>query len=52
MIAYSASRFGQNTSGLEQKLYPQYKVNLEDTRFLGVATDTKASGASPPQEEK
>jgi hypothetical protein len=38
MIAYSASRFGQNTGGLEQKRYPQYKVNLEDTRFLGIAT--------------
>lgn len=37
MIAYSASRFGQNTAGLEQRLYPQYKVNLEDTRFLGIA---------------
>ena len=52
MIAYSASRFGQNTSGLERKLYPQYKVNLEDTRFLGVAGEQKASEASPPEEGK
>jgi hypothetical protein len=36
MIAYSSSRFGRNTDGLERKLYPQYKVNLEDTRFLGM----------------
>jgi hypothetical protein len=40
MIAYSASRFGQNTDGLERKLYPQYKVNLGDVRFLGVAEKT------------
>lgn len=52
MIAYSASRFGQNTNGLERKLYPQYKVNLEDVRFLGVVTGWKnpaegeASGAA------
>jgi hypothetical protein len=50
MIAYSASRFGQNTDGLERKLYPQYKVNLEDIRFLGVAgqpaapADSKSEG--------
>jgi len=37
MIAYASSRFGQNTGGLERKLYPEYKVNLEDVRFLGMA---------------
>jgi hypothetical protein len=37
MIAHSASRFGQNTDGLERKVTPQYKVNLEDLKFLGVA---------------
>jgi hypothetical protein len=36
MIAYSSTRFGQDTDGLERKLYPQYKVNLEDVRFLGM----------------
>lgn len=45
MIAYSASRFGRNTNGLERKLYPQYKVNLEDVRFLGLA------GGNSPAEE-
>lgn len=44
MIAYSSTRFGRNTDGLERKLYPQYKVNLEDTRFLGVAEAGKPSG--------
>ncbi|MDQ5979185.1 MAG: hypothetical protein QG602_2159 [Verrucomicrobiota bacterium] len=47
MIAYSASRFGQNTDGLERKLYPQYKVNLEDLRFLGIA-----GWQGPPEAEK
>ncbi len=47
MIAYSSSRFGQNTEGLERKLYPQYKVNLEDLRFLGIA-----GWQSQPEAEK
>lgn len=51
MIAYSASRFGQNTDGLERKLYPQYKVNLEDIRFLGVA-DQDAAPATPEKTEE
>ncbi len=37
MIAYSSTRFGRDTNGLERKLYPQYNVNLEDVRFLGMA---------------
>lgn len=45
MIAYSASRFGQNTDGLERKVTPQYKVNLEDLRFLGVAEATPPAPA-------
>lgn len=48
MIAYSASRYGQNTDGLERKLYPQYKVNLEDLRFLGIA----GWGSQPEAEKK
>jgi hypothetical protein len=52
MIAYSASRFGQNTDGLERKLYPQYKVNLEDIRFLGVADQSAAPAAQGKTEEK
>jgi hypothetical protein len=47
MIAYSSSRFGRDTDGLEQKLYPQYKVNLEDTRFLGMAPAWKNPGEEP-----
>ena len=45
MIAYAATRFGRNTSGLERKLYPKYEVNLEDVRFLGVA------GGGRPEDE-
>jgi hypothetical protein len=45
MIAYSASRFGRNTDGLERRLYPQYRVNLEDVRFLGTA-----AGNTPAEE--
>ena len=52
MIAYSASRFGQNTDGLERKLYPQYKVNLEDIRFLGVADQSAAPTTPEKAEEK
>ena len=52
MIAYSASRFGQNTDGLERKLYPQYKVNLEDIRFLGVAEQGAAPATPEKTEEK
>jgi hypothetical protein len=51
MIAYSASRFGQNTDGLERKLYPQYRVNLEDIRFLGVA-DPSAPAVQEKTEEE
>lgn len=43
MIAHSASRFGQNTDGLERKVTPQYKVNLEDLKFLGVAEPPPAA---------
>ena len=38
------SRFGQNTDGLERKVTPQYKVNLEDLKFLGEAEP-------PPRDE-
>ena len=51
MIAYSASRFGQNTDGLERKLYPEYKVNLEDIKFLGVS-DRPAAEAPKAEETK
>lgn len=51
MIAYSSSRFGRNTDGLEQKLYPQYKVNLEDVRFLGVAPEWKNPADEPQKAE-
>jgi hypothetical protein len=51
LIAYSSSRFGQNTDGLEQKLYPQYKVNLEDLRFLGIAGWTTQPEAEKQPEE-
>ncbi len=51
MIAYSASRFGQNTSGLERKLYPQYKVNLEDIRFLGTADQSAQETANEEEGE-
>lgn len=53
MIAYSASRFGQDTDGLERKLYPQYKVNLEDVRFLGMAPAWKnpAGETAPPEKQ-
>jgi hypothetical protein len=52
MIAYSASRFGQDTGGLERKLYPQYKVNLEDVRFLGVAPAWRNPADEPVTKEK
>ncbi len=45
MIAYSSARFGQNTQGLERKLYPEYKVNLEDMRFLGMTTQPASTPA-------
>ena len=51
MIAYSSSRFGQDTDGLERKLYPQYKVNLEDIRFLGVAEQTAPTAVTSPATE-
>ncbi|AOS44882.1 hypothetical protein Verru16b_01951 [Lacunisphaera limnophila] len=52
MIAYSSSRFGQNTSGLERKLYPQYKVNLEDTRFLGMASTWRNPADAAPESKQ
>lgn len=52
MIAYSSSRFGQNTDGLERKLYPQYKVNLEDVRFLGMAPTWKNPAEEPAKTEE
>lgn len=52
MIAYSASRFGQNTTNLERKLYPQYKVNLEDVRFLGIASPSKTQPAKATPADK
>lgn len=52
MIAYAASRFGRNTSGLERKLYPKYEVNLEDVRFLGVAGGGRAEDEPAPTEGK
>jgi hypothetical protein len=51
MIAYSASRFGQDTGGLERKLYPQYKVNLEDVRFLGLAPAWRNPADEPEKPE-
>jgi hypothetical protein len=51
MIAYSSTRFGQNTDGLERKLYPQYKVNLEDIRFLGEAPAWKNPGEIPAEKQ-
>jgi hypothetical protein len=48
MIAYSSSRFGQHTDGLERKQYPQYKVNLEDIRFLGEAPAWRNPGEETP----
>ena len=51
MIAYSASRFGQDTGGLERKLYPQYKVNLEDVRFLGLAPAWRNPADEPETKE-
>jgi hypothetical protein len=47
MIAYSSSRFGQNTDGLQRKLFPQYKVNLEDVRFLGMVSAAKTPAKEP-----
>lgn len=47
MVAYAASRFGQNSDGLQRKLTPQYKVNLEDIKFLGVAEESAADAAKP-----
>lgn len=47
MIAYSSTRFGRNTDGLERKQYPQYKVNLEDLRFLGEAPARRDPGEEP-----
>jgi hypothetical protein len=52
MIAYSSSRFGQNTGGLERKLYPQYKVNLEDTRFLGMASTWRNPADAAPESKQ
>lgn len=46
MVAYGASRFGQNTDGLERKLSPGYRVNLEDVKFLGVEEKTAPAAAS------
>lgn len=37
MIAYGATRFGQNTTGLERRSQPVYRVNLGETKFLGEA---------------
>lgn len=51
MIAYSSTRFGQNTDGLERKLYPQYKVNLEDVRFLGMAGEWRNPAEEPVAKE-
>ncbi len=52
MIAYSSTRFGQNTDGLERKLYPQYKVNLEDIQFLGVAGRPEPAPAAETEDAK
>lgn len=52
MIAYSASRYGQDTDGLERKLYPQYKVNLEDVRFLGMTPAWRNPGEEPAAGER
>lgn len=52
MIAYSSTRFGQNTDGLERKLYPQYRVNLEDVRFLGEARAWRNPGEEPAAREE
>jgi hypothetical protein len=52
MVAYAATRFGQNTDGLERKNIPSYKVNLEDTKFLGVAEKAPAPPPPPPVSEQ
>ncbi len=54
MVAYSAARFGQNSDGLERKAHQNYKVDLEDTKFLGVAekSPTPAPAASAPEQKK
>jgi hypothetical protein len=52
MIAYSASRFGRDTDGLERKLYPQYKVNLEDVRFLGLAGEWRNPADEPDSADR
>lgn len=52
MVAYAATRFGQNTDGLERKNIPNYKVNLEDTKFLGVAEKVPAPASAPPVTEQ
>lgn len=52
MVAYSASRFGQNTDGLERKAQPEYKVNLEDLKFLGVADPPPPPPAAGKSEGK
>lgn len=46
MIAYSSTRFGQNTNGLERRVAPQYKVNLGDIKFLGEAGSTGAAASA------
>ena len=51
MVAYAATRFGQNTDGLERKAMPNYKVNLEDTKFLGVADKSPSTAPAPPAKE-
>ncbi|AOS44861.1 hypothetical protein Verru16b_01930 [Lacunisphaera limnophila] len=51
MVAYASSRFGQNTDGLDRRVTPEYKVNLEDIRFLGVADPAAAKSAGPAEKK-
>ena len=52
MVAYAAARFGQDTDGLERKNIQNFKVNLEDTKFLGVAEKAPAPASAPPVTEQ
>lgn len=48
MLAYAASRFGQNTNQLERREQPSYRVDLDDIKILGLVEESSASEAVPP----
>lgn len=52
LIAYGASRFGQNTSGLERKESPNYQVKLDDIKFLGEAEKLPTPTPSGVEQKK